>query len=180
LRRKRNPVNQPRRPVLERRSAKEMLRVWVYSSSCRGVSKVCRGRIQIRVARFGKWASRTWKLQSDFCKVAGGSPRVQRTLSIGSELCKRATNFWPAVVWTRGTAHGGKSRSKNKRSRFQNGAKTFRKRRKIGDDPVGKTKVASSDEASSQLYFASSSERVYPKKVTKTLIDWGGAGDGYL
>ena len=104
-----------------------------------------------------------------------------------SKLCRLVLNFLQARhqlptsgAMVRVTAHGGKSRSKVKRSRFRNGAKSVPKRRKIGDDPVGKTKVASSDEGSFQLYFAASSERVYPKKQTKTFIDWGGAGDEYL
>ena len=104
-----------------------------------------------------------------------------------SELCRLVLNFLQARhqlptsgAWVRGAAHGGKSRSNIKRSRFRNGAKSVPKRRKLGDDPVGKTKVASSDEGSFQLYFAASSERVYPKKQTKTFIDWGGAADQYL
>ena len=123
--------------------------------------------------------------ERESCKVI--SVRLLGDGNKFSELCPLVLNFAKTrhqllTSGGSGSWNGARGQVKVqiKGVRFQDGAKSVPKRRKIGDDPVGKTKVASSDEGSFQLYFASSSERVYPKKLTKTLIDWGGAGDGYL
>ena len=115
-----------------------------------------------------------------FVRLLGGGNKF-------SKLCRLVLNFLQARhqlptsgAWVRRTAHGGKSRSNIKRSLLRNGTKSVPKRRKIGDGPLGKTKVASSDAGSFKLYFAASSERAVSKKQTKTFIDWGGAGHEYL